>query len=79
MSDQADEEVRIVERHVAQLGEHFQSVRIIATRHQDGNTITVTSGSGNWYAQVGSVRDWVTQQDEYTRIAERRRHAGDDE
>lgn len=69
-----DEEIQILERHVAQLGEHFQSVRIITTRHQDGQTFTVTSGAGNFHAQVGSVREWMMRQDE--RVLENERKLG---
>ena len=60
----SDDDIRILERHVAQLGEHFQSVRIITTSHQDGNTFTATSGAGNFYAQIASVREWLMRQDE---------------
>lgn len=62
MSD--DKDVKTLERHVAQLGEHFQSVRIIATNHQDGITFTITSGAGNFYAQIASCREWLARQDE---------------
>lgn len=62
MSD-GDEDIKEIERHVAQLGERFDSIRIIASRNQDGKTITCSSGSGNFYAQLGSVRDWVIRQD----------------
>lgn len=62
MSD-GDDDLKEIERHVAQLGEHFESIRIIASRNQDGKTITCSSGAGNFYAQLGSVRDWLVRQE----------------
>lgn len=62
MSD-GDEDLKEIERHVAQLGERFDSIRIIASRQQDGKTITCSSGAGNFYAQLGSVHDWLIRQD----------------
>jgi hypothetical protein len=58
-----DEDIKELERHVAQLGERFDSIRIIVSRQQDGETITVSSGAGNFYAQLGAVRDWLIRQD----------------
>jgi len=49
--------------------EHFDSVRIFVTRH-DGETATTQSyesGGGNFYAQLGQVREWLGIQDQYQR------------
>ncbi len=48
---------------VSQLMEHFDSVRIICTSHEDGSTVMHTCGGGNIYAQEGSVKDWVIRMD----------------
>lgn len=65
MSQHSD--ITIIEKHIAQLMEHFESVQIIATKIEGDETIAASKGDGNWYARVGSVRDWLAQQDERTR------------
>lgn len=59
----------IVERHAAQLGEHFDSVRIFVTRHrgEDANTVSYEYGLGNFYAQLGQVSEWLAMQDQFQR------------
>lgn len=59
----------IVDLHVAQLGEHFDSVRIFVTRHrgQDQSTASYDSGSGNFFAQLGQVGEWVAINDQFQR------------
>ena len=78
MSD-PDPQIAEIERHVAQLEEHFDSVQIICTGHRDGKTTSTCSGSGNWYARIGSVREWLTTQDEHAKEIERMRTRGDDD
>ena len=77
MSD-GDEDLKEIERHVAQLGEHFESIRVIASRNQDGKTITYSSGAGNFYAQLGSVRDWLVRQEARSREHARREMEGEE-
>jgi hypothetical protein len=61
----------MVEGCVIKLSEHFDSVRIIATRHAvDGESNTSAmfdDGAGNFYAQMGSVREWLVIQEQYQR------------
>ena len=54
---------------VSKLLEHFDSVRIFCTSHQgeSSNTFSITRGGGNFYAQLGHVRDWLVEQDQRTR------------
>jgi hypothetical protein len=52
----------------AKLGEHFGSVRIIATRENGGSTESFTVGSGNYFAQFGSAVEWVEKQNEQARL-----------
>lgn len=56
------------------LAEHYESVIIIAvTRSEDGGASTCTaSGSGNFYSQFGSVREWILFKEEESRIEARR-------
>ncbi len=73
MSD--DQDMRELERHVAQLGERFDSVRIIAMSHRDGITYTHSFGSGNFCAQSGAVREWLMRKDEEIRETARKDNA----
>lgn len=62
-------EQKMVEELCAKLLEHFDSVRIFVTRH-DGektNTASFETGGGNFYAQLGQVREWLEIQDQYQR------------
>ena len=69
MTDPDDARDAMLDRHAAALAEHFDSVIIITTRHGEG-TGMYARGAGNFYAQLGSARDWVARQD-----AMNRRHA----
>lgn len=74
------EALEIVERHVSDLMEHFDSVQIFATLPQSDPLESAFSalrcGAGNWYARYGNVCEWVEQQKERARIQE---HDDDDE
>lgn len=63
---------QLVESEVARLIEHFDSVRIIVTKNSHEGTQMITRGDGNYYAQIGSVRDWIEAQNEETRIIVRK-------
>lgn len=65
--DDHDPDLRELQRHTAQLGERYDTVRIIVTSHRDGQTWMTSYGNGNWYAQLGSVKDWLVKQDEELR------------
>jgi hypothetical protein len=51
------------------LAEHFDSVQVFVTVHNGGKEATraLESGSGNFYARLGQVREWVAIQDQYQR------------
>lgn len=62
--DNADDVIAHVERVLAQLSEHFDTVQIIATRYvpgPDGGTSVVKMGAGNWYARFASAALWVEE------------------
>lgn len=63
------EEQKLVDDAVTKLSEHFDSVRIFVTRHSGAaeNTASYENGSGNFYAQLGQVREWLGIQDQYQR------------
>ena len=51
---------KVLDSHIAQLAEHFDSVQVVVTSHcpQTG-TSTYGAGSGNYYARLASVDNWV--------------------
>lgn len=57
--------LKIIERHVADLMEHCDAVQIFVTQHnaEEGITMAVDRGDGNWYARYGMVKEWVGQED----------------
>jgi len=63
---------------VAELMEHFDTVRIVATRLAKDGTCHATWGGGNHYAQVGSVEDWLESDKEDTRERKRQMMRDDD-
>jgi hypothetical protein len=69
MSDTEQAEA-MVREHVLQLGEHFESVRIFVTRSKPENpsdTQAIDNGTGNFYAQLGQITEWLAIQDQYQR------------
>jgi hypothetical protein len=74
MADEAEQDMDVLRRHAAMLGEHFDTIQIFVTRHvaEDDDTITAHYGTGHWLARLGQVRDWVIQQDERVRCRTRR-------
>jgi len=63
-----------LEKALSELGEHYDSAQIFATRHEAGTlggTVRAALGCGNWYARYGQVQEWIVRQDEQTRISER--------
>ena len=67
---------RRVDTALASLTEHVQSARIFITYMVDGKeeTFSYSLGKGNFYAQTGQCREWLTKQDEYAR-ENARKHA----
>lgn len=64
-----------IKRVVAELGEHFDTVQVFATRCEDGTldgTINVQFGAGNWFARYGQVRNWIVKEDEAIRAEVRK-------
>ena len=60
----------LVKLHVAQLREHVDAVRIfVSVDPEEGSSVTrhCDSGSGNIFAQLGHVKDWIVGMDELTR------------
>jgi hypothetical protein len=74
VSEQQDQDLAHLRQHVAALAEHFETVQIFATRHEQGRgTIHCAWGSGNYYARAGHVRAWLAKEDEGERDSVRAR------
>ena len=74
MAEPKDADTEMVERHVRELGEHFDSVQILVSRHEpetEDGTISISNGSGNWFARYGQTREWLIKAEERTRDAVR--------
>lgn len=70
----------LIKKHASELGEHFESVRIFVTwpnPNNGANTQAFDSGVGNFYAQLGHIREWLEIQGEYQRIWAAKKDAED--
>lgn len=75
MSSEGEADMERVEKCAQQLGEHFDTVQILVSRHEPGTedgTVNISYGLGNWFARFGQVRDWLIKTDERTREYVRR-------
>lgn len=66
----------ILNKKLSELMEHFSVVRIFAQWEDTANQVTMgkSTGSGNFYAQSGQIREWVENMDEIVRIDARENH-----
>lgn len=72
-SDASMERVRaLVDAALASIIEHADSVRIFVTVHDGANdrTKSFSRGRGNFYAQFGSVQEWMIATDQQARNEE---------
>ena len=61
--------IDILEAYALQIMGHFDTVQIIATRHDpNAGTSLAHVGRGNIYARVGACREWMMKLDTETRI-----------
>jgi len=66
---QKDLDVKMINKHLDTLIEHFDSVQIFATRqssHNDG-TVHINIGRGNYFARYGQIKEWIIVEEESTR------------
>ncbi len=76
MSDQDEDRDRL-KKSLNELSEHFDSVQILCTRYKggdDGGTVNISMGTGNWFARYGQMREWLIREEETSRETRR----GDD-
>lgn len=52
---------KLLEDTAAKLGEHFDAVQIMATKNEEGHTLCVKRGSGNWYARQGMAHEFINE------------------
>jgi len=69
-----EEAENIAEKAAAELGEHFDAVQILITWNEEGRSICVKRGAGNWYARQGMAHEFINSdiaQDAAIQIAEK--------
>ena len=62
-----DEFNELLGRIASQINEHADSVIILATRNDAGNTVGHKATRGNWYAITGQVNEFMACEDERVR------------
>lgn len=71
------EHMEIVEAHVAQLSEYFDTVQIFCTKKEEDDTSSYFNGTGNWYSRYGSVKAWIIAEEKNMKVKNRRILGGD--
>lgn len=62
--DPEDHQFKMVKMHAARLGEHFDSVLILVTKHEEsGKTLQLAAGVGNFSARYGLAREWILKEE----------------
>lgn len=56
-----DQLVKLLEKHVADLGEHFEAVQIHVSSWDETGTWTISRGYGNWNARQGMAHSFIKQ------------------
>lgn len=73
---------KIVNDAASSLGEHFDSVRIFVTWPNENSELVsccYSAGRGNFFAQVGHIRDWMICDEERTRRDQIKRDQDEDD
>jgi|GEM_PF-2113083 len=56
-----DEVMEHLKRVAEDLGEHFDAVQILATRHEGTDSHSFAMGAGNWYARQGLAHEFINR------------------
>ena len=70
-----DKEMARLDAALQTLSEHFDTCHIFCTRHESGEldgTLHLSKGTGNWYARLGQIHEWLIAEMEATRLKVRR-------
>lgn len=64
-----DESIDEIERFLDSISWRYDSVIVLATKHdpKEETTWAHVRNRGNFYAQIGQIKDWVLKQDERAR------------
>ena len=68
-----DQIEKFIEHKIAEIMEVVDTVQVSVTIQRGEVTECLHRGSGNFYARLASVREFVVRQDEYTREDARKR------
>lgn len=60
----------IVRPMMEQLGEHCDSIQVLATWTEEGSTFRYKYGTGNWYARRGLAMEFIEQDQAQTTAKE---------
>lgn len=69
-----DEDMARINEAMEKLSEHFDSVQILCTRYKggdDGGTVNIARGTGNWFARYGQMKEWLIREEETSRETRR--------
>lgn len=55
--------VKYLDDKLAEMGEHFEHIQILASNQDDTGTWTITRGSGNWNARQGMAYRFVKEEE----------------
>lgn len=64
--DENENQYALVKRACQELGEHFDSVQIFVSRHEQGiedGTLDASWGAGNFFSRYGQIKFWLLQQE----------------
>ena len=71
-----DKLLSILDGYCLQAMGFFDSVQIIATRHDADSTDLIHCGRGNLYSRTGAVKEWISDMDTLNRLMTREGHRG---
>lgn len=60
-----DEALQIIRDVARKLGEHFDTVQILASTTEGGVTSFSSAGIGNWYARQGMAHEFINSNNAY--------------
>lgn len=69
----------IIEKAMAILGEHFDSVQILASYNEEDETRCSKRGCGNWYARVRMAQELILEDNARIHHQVRKEEFGSDE
>lgn len=72
-SNEQEDLVAMLDKHVNALQEHFEHVHIFVGRNESDKDATrsVNRGGGNWYARFGQISEWLVYEKERIRVCAR--------